>query len=145
MPATSGRRAFLGFLAAPALPAAIVCVIGMALHDPHPLWGTVLIAIFAYSAAFCFGVPAYFILRGRGVTSCSAHVWVGAAIGAAMGLSVSLMVFFSHVAAGWPAVVAGGAGMFANSVRVVGLGAIGGALSSALFWLVAIRKPERRV
>ena len=136
-------RVVCGFLVAPLLPAIAVYLIGVGLGDAHPLWGAVLIGYVGYGASFCLGAPAYLFLHGR-VSSCTSYASAGAAIGAAVGVAFSLVEFLSHLAAGWTAVTAGASVMFANSVRVTGFSALSGALSSAVFWLVAVKKLEGR-
>ena len=136
-------RAICGFLVAPLLPSVAVYLIAAGLGDPHPLWGAVLFGYLGYGAAFCLGAPAYFFLHGRG-SSCASYAWAGAAIGAAIGVAFSLVVFLSHLASGWTAVTAGASDIVANSVRVTGVGALSGAMSSVVFWLIAVKRPEGR-
>jgi hypothetical protein len=140
-------RVIRGLLVAPAIPPAIVCAAGVATTPSHffeALWSATFIALISYSAALGLGVPCHLILQARKVSTLDAYVLSGAAIGMAFGIAFALMIFISHLSAGWEAVVAGGSVMLFNAIRTTSVSAIFGAVSSGVFWAMSIRSSERR-
>jgi hypothetical protein len=106
--------------------------------------GTMMIPIFAvvasYGGTFVFGVPAYSVLKGRGVTAAWAAVATGLAIGGITWVlfSVLLPLFLGQGLSG---------ARFALTDRsimsgVLWPGGVEGALVGAVYWLIA--RPDRR-
>lgn len=134
---TSSLRALFGLLVAPGGPALVLYLIGLLfVSDWEAAWGPKILAVVGYLAALVFGVPVYFLLQRKGISSLMAYLIVGAAIGLlCYGLFFGLWVLTSSKMYPEHALV-----LFKNSLKPVLIAVVYATSASAVFWLIAIRR-----
>jgi hypothetical protein len=128
---SSAARVFLGFLVAPAVPAALLYVSTLRKYGHDALVGPMLLAPFAYAAAIAIGIPLYFVIRRRLRSGPLTFAALGALIG---------MAFYALVIAAERVLVPASAPTLALAVRYETIAGVYGALSGVSFWLIAIRR-----
>ena len=128
-------RAVIGFSLAPGAPALFLYIYGSVLAGkPDAIWSAAFLALTAYGVALCAGLPAYLLLRRRGLGSLRFYCASGAVVGALTGATLTAALF--------------GADILEISVNEVWMkvwpvamyGAGYGSLSSSLFWAIAVRR-----
>ena len=99
-----------------------------------------VLAPFAYAAAILLGVPAYFVMQRRGISSLSTYLIVGALIG----LAFAALFFGIQALLSWSSAREHSIALLRNSTASVVLAVLYGAIVSAVFWLIAVRRTTRR-
>lgn len=134
---TSALRALIGFLVAPGVPALVLYLIGLLfVSDWETAWGPKILAVFGYLAALVIGVPVYFLLQRKGISSLMAYLVLGALIGL-----VCYALFFGLWALlSWKTYPEHALLLLKNSVKSGLIAVVYATVASAVFWLIAIRR-----
>lgn len=128
------RLAF-GFLVAPGVPALALYLVSQAtLASQEAYVWPVILVICAYLAAAFVGIPMHMVLSRRGTSSLKMYVLAGAFVG----LAFYILFFGGWALLDWspehtPLLVK-------NSFRSGVVSIVYAAVSSGLFWLIAIRQ-----
>lgn len=137
----STQRALLGFLISPGAPAIVLYFVNLALVSRQTaLLQMVILAGLGYATAFVLGVPAYLLMKKRAASSLLSYLTVGALVG----LLFYVLYFGLWGLISYQSYPEHAVALIRNSL-MAGLVAIGYAsIASGLFWLIAIREPNRR-
>jgi hypothetical protein len=136
---TQTGRAWIGFFVAPGVPAILLYLWG--LHEGYgdaAIAGPGLLVPFAYVGALVIGLPTYLVLQRRGSHGLGAYL----ALGALTGVVVVAVMSTAQALLSWNALQYASA-QFGVSVRFTVIAAIYAMISSAIFWLIAIRHNRR--
>jgi len=137
------ERVLIGFLVAPGLPALLAYLVGLFVGEAAFFLG--IIAIFAYLAAWICGIPGYILLRREGINSFAAYLVWGALFGLIVyGISLVALLFNWQI---YPEMtVVPPLGMILKDITLTVLLALiaitYAVISTALFWLIAVRKTK---
>jgi len=134
----SGLRGLIGFLIAPGVPALFLYLAGLFfVADWEAAWGPKILAMFAYLVALIIGVPVYFLLQRKGINSFMAYLILGALIG----LAFYVLFFGIWALISWQSYPEHAILLLKNSIRSGVIAVVYAAVSSVLFWLIAVRQP----
>jgi hypothetical protein len=137
---THTARAWVGFLVAPALPAVLFYLWGVLKgYGDAAVAGPGLLLPFGYVGALVIGLPTYLVLQRRGSHGLGAYLALGALIG------VVVVAVLSTA----EALLSGKVLQYASaqiwvSVRFTVIAALYAMISSAVFWLIAVRGQSAR-
>jgi hypothetical protein len=137
---TQTARAWVGFLVAPGVPAILLYLWG--LHKGYgdaAVAGPGLLVPFGYVGALVIGLPIYLVLQRRGNHGLGAYL----ALGALIGVVVVAVMSTAEALLSWNALQCAKA-QFGVSVRFTVIAAIYAMISSAVFWLIAVRGQSAR-
>jgi hypothetical protein len=137
---TQTARAWVGFLVAPGVPAILLYLWG--LHKGYgdaAVAGPGLLVPFGYVGALVIGLPIYLVLQRRGNHGLGAYL----ALGALIGVVVVAVMSTAEGLLSWNALQYAKA-QFGVSVRFTVIAAIYAMISSAVFWLIAVRGQSAR-
>lgn len=133
---TSALRVLIGFLVAPGLPALVVYLIGLFfVADWEAAFGPKILAMLGYLTALLIGVPVYFVLQRKGISSLAAYL----AFGALVGLSCYVLFFGLWALLSWQTYPEHALLLLKNSVVSGVIAVVYATVSSLVFWLIAIK------
>jgi hypothetical protein len=134
---TSALRALIGFLVAPSVPALALYLIGLLFVSGwEAVWGPKILAMFGYLAALVIGVPIYVILQRKGINSLKVYLGLGALIG----LGYYVLLFGIWALLSWQTYPEHTLLLLKNSIKSGGVAVVYATITSAVFWLIAIRR-----
>jgi hypothetical protein len=134
---TAALRALVGLLVAPGIPALILYLIQpIFVARWEAEWGAKVLVLFAYLSALVFGIPVYFVLQRKQVTSLGAYV----ALGASIGLACCVLFFGSLVLLNWKAYPDHALALLKNSAGSAVMAVVYGSIASLIFWFIAIKR-----
>ncbi len=137
---TQTPRAWVGFLVAPAVPAVLFYLWGLLKgYGDAAVAGPGLLLPFGYVGALVIGLPIYLVLQRRGSHGLGAYLALGALVG------VVVVAVLSTA----EALLSGKALQYTSaqiwvSVRFTVIAALYAMISSAVFWLIAVRGQSAR-
>ena len=131
----------IGFLIAPGAPGVLLYLLNLSRGYGDTAIGLPLVlAPFAYAAAFVIGVPLYVVvLRPRDMRALSVYLLFGAGIG----LIVAALLFGTEALMNWSSAREHAVALLRNSGGKVIVAVLYGTFASAFFWLIAVRKPPQ--
>jgi hypothetical protein len=144
---TRVNRAWLGFLLAPGVPAALLYCIGRIKgYGNGAMVGPVLLATPAYASALLLGLPIHLYLSKRHVKGFLSYVVIGASIGLFSVVAITLI----QAMGGWNYTSdhAYSLSLWKYSGGYLRVASIYAAAASAAFWVIAVwqrRPPEQSV
>jgi hypothetical protein len=137
---TQTGRAWVGFFVAPGVPAILLYLWGLYKgYGDAAVAGPGLLVPFAYIGALLIGLPTYIVLQRRGSHGLGAYLTLGALIG----VLVAALLATVEALLSWNAPQYASA-QFGVSVRFAVIAAIYAIVSSAVFWLIAVRGQSAR-
>ncbi|PHV09707.1 hypothetical protein [Chitinimonas sp. BJB300] len=130
-------RVVIGFFVSPGVPALFLYLIGLIFYSSwEAAWGPNILAICGYLAAFIIGVPMYFILKRKNISSLKAYLILGALVG-----FIFYVVFFGlWVLLSWQKFPEHALLILKGSVRSGIIAVVYATVASAIFWLISIKK-----
>ena len=137
---TQTARAWVGFFVAPGVPAILLYLWG--LHKGYgdaAVAGPGLLVPFSYVGALVIGLPTYLVLQRRASYGLGAYL----ALGALIGVVVVAVMSTAEALLSWNALQYARA-QFGVFVRFTVIAAIYAMISSAVFWLIAVRGQSAR-
>jgi hypothetical protein len=137
---TQTARAWVGFFVAPGVPAILFYLWGLQKgYGDAAVAGPGLLVPFAYVGALVIGLPTYLVLQRRGSYGLGAYLALGALIGVVVVAVMSTAeALLSRNALQYASA------QFGVSVRFTVIAAIYAMISSAVFWLIAVRGQSAR-
>ncbi|TVQ83809.1 MAG: hypothetical protein EA357_05135 [Micavibrio sp.] len=132
----SKLRVLLGFWVAPGIPALLFYFYFYALFDSamEAFFLPVIFAFFAYLVVWVFGIPGYFLLQKKGISSFTAYLVLGMCIGLTVPVGLSISMVWSMDSEYALSVFTGAVLGFGKTAVVYAV------IASAIFWLIAVRK-----
>lgn len=128
---TQMTRTLTGFLVAPGVPAGLLYIFNRFMgYGDGSIVGPLLLAPLGYIAAVVFGVPAYFIMRRKNISSLFAYLIFGGVLG---------LIFYLlfTIATSYPGQLMA---VFQNSFGAMLMGGGYATVAAAVFWVIAIRR-----
>ncbi|GKS92851.1 hypothetical protein [Acidovorax sp. SUPP2539] len=126
-------RLLVGFLIAPAMPAALIfSVQAIFIGYENAAAGAFVFLIIGYASALVLGVPIHFFLQSKKLVGLGSYLLLGAIIG----IAYYVVVFIpTYLAADSKYVL----DLLRNTVGFGLMGLVGGLISSLVFWFIAVR------
>lgn len=132
----SALRALIGFLVAPGVPALVLYLAGLLFFaDWEAAFGPRILAMLGYVTALVIGVPVYFVLQRKGITSLIAYL----AMGALIGLACYVLFFGVWTLLSWQTYPEHALLLLKNSAESGVIAVVYATVASAVFWLIAIK------